>query len=140
MHIFMEADFAAMSISDKHWHKDDLFYPTAALLLKYTLRFIPFSLISPKWESNLKYWYFTDALTAPLFCLLPIRGPLFPTYNKYVTFFPLKAELVWEFFPSGAQKSQTVLKPKAEGQSDTFGLRKERISRLDPTWAGRMTF
>ena len=57
-----------------------------------------------------------------------------------VTFFPLKAGLVWEFFPEGAQKSQTVLKPKAEGQSDSFGLLKERISRLDPTWAGRMTF
>ena len=57
-----------------------------------------------------------------------------------VTFFPPKAGLVWKFFPEGVQKSQTVLKPKAEGQSESFGLLKERISRLDPTWAGRMTF
>ena len=55
-------------------------------------------------------------------------------------FFSSKAGLVWKFFPEGAQKSQTVLKPKAEGQSESFGLLKERISRLDPTWAGRMTF
>ena len=51
----------------------------------------------------------------------------------------LKAGLVWKFFPERAQKSQTVLKLKAEGQSDSFGLLKEIISRLDPTWAGRMT-
>ena len=50
-----------------------------------------------------------------------------------VIFFPPKAGLVWKFFPEGAQRSQTVLKPKAEGQSDFFGLLKERISRLDPT-------
>ena len=56
-----------------------------------------------------------------------------------VTFFPPKAELVWKFFPKGAQQSQTVLKPKAEAQSDSFGLLKERIFRLDPTWAERMT-
>ena len=61
-------------------------------------------------------------------------------HGRIVTFFPPKAGLVWKFFPEGAQKSQTVLKPKAEGQSDSFGLLKERISRLDPTWAGRMTF
>ena len=57
-----------------------------------------------------------------------------------VTFFPPKAGLVWKIFPEGAQKSQTVLKEKAERQCDSFGLLKERISRLDPTWAGRMTF
>ena len=50
------------------------------------------------------------------------------------------AGLVWKFFPEGAQKSQTVMKSKAEGQSDSFELLKERIFRLDPTWAGRMTF
>ena len=39
--------------------------------------------------------------------------------KKNVTFFPPKAGLVWKFFPEGAQKSQTVLKPKAEGQTDS---------------------
>jgi hypothetical protein len=56
-----------------------------------------------------------------------------------VTFFP-PAGLVWKFFPEGAQTVQTVLKPKAEGQSGFFGLLKERIFKLDPTWDVRMTF
>ena len=66
-------------------------------------------------------------------------------YRKYpvlwfVTFFPPKAGLVWKFLPEEAQRSKTVLMLKVEGQSGSFGLLKDRISRLDPTCAGRMTF
>ena len=47
-----------------------------------------------------------------------------------MSFFQPKLGLIWKFFPSGAQKSQTVLQPSASGQSDSFGLLQERISRL----------
>ena len=46
--------------------------------------------------------------------------------------------LIWKFFPSGAQKIQTVLQPSASGQSGFFGLLQERISILVPPSAGRM--
>ena len=55
-----------------------------------------------------------------------------------MSFFQPKLGLIWKFFPSGAQKSQTVLQPSASGQSDSFGLLQERISRLVPPSAGRM--
>ena len=44
------------------------------------------------------------------------------------------------YFPHSNSRAETAVKPKAEGQSDSFGLLRERISRLDPPWAGRMTF
>ena len=56
----------------------------------------------------------------------------------FVTFFPPEAGLVWIYLPEGAKTVQTVLKPKAEGQSGLFWLPQVSISRLVPPPAGRM--
>ena len=55
-----------------------------------------------------------------------------------ISFFQSKLGLICKFFPSVAQKSQTVLQPSDSGQSVSFGLLQERISWLVPPSAGRM--
>ena len=57
-----------------------------------------------------------------------------------VTVLPPKAAHVWEFLPEGAKKMQTLLKPKAEGESAFFWLLKARIPRCEPTSAAGLTF
>ena len=90
-------------------------------------------------NQNLQYKFIVMLIDAKLYGKGIFFGN-FCLFQMNVTFFPPKAGLVWKFFSEVAQKSQIVLKPKAEGQSDSFGLLKERISRLDPTQAEKMTF
>ena len=60
-------------------------------------------------------------ILAPFSGIKSITAATTVSLRQSVTFFPPKAGLVWKFFPEGAQKIQTVLKPKAEGQSGFLG-------------------
>ena len=59
--------------------------------------------------------------------------------DKTVTVLPPKAAHVWVFLPEGAKKMQTLVKPKAEGESVFFLLLNPRMPRCEPTLVAGLT-